>query len=128
LKRFLYGIAQFVIDKPVLQPYNDSEEQTTHTVSSSGYRLICGNATKNNRHLSGVAVAFFAFLAFAFLEVSRTIIVTVHFFMWKVKRIRTTPFLWGMEPTACVFVVYSSPSLTGNSILQDNQGIVNPVS
>ena len=32
--------------------------------------------------------------------------------MWKVKRIHTTPFLvgLGMELTACVFVVYSSPS------------------
>jgi hypothetical protein len=61
-------------------PYG-REEQTTHTVSSSGYRLICGNAAKNNRHLWGVAVAFFAFCGLAFREVFRTMTVTVHFFM-----------------------------------------------
>jgi len=47
--------------------------------------------------------------------------------MWKVKRIHTTPFLvgLGMELTACVFVVYSSPSLTGMLILQYNTDYVN---
>jgi len=36
---------------------------------------------QNNRHFWGVAVAFFAFCDLAFLEVFRTMIVTVHFFM-----------------------------------------------
>ena len=47
--------------------------------------------------------------------------------MWKVKRIHTTPFLvgLGMELTACVFVVYSSPSLTGMLILQYDTDYVN---
>ena len=43
---------------------------------------------KVNRHLSGVAVVFLA--GFAFLEVSLTKIVIVHFFIWKVIRIVTT--------------------------------------
>ena len=43
---------------------------------------------KVNRHFAGVAVVFFA--GFAFLEVSFTIIVIVHFLIWKVIRISTT--------------------------------------
>ena len=43
---------------------------------------------KVNRHFTGVAVDFFA--GFAFWEVSFTIIVIVHFLIWKVIRIKTT--------------------------------------
>jgi len=46
-----------------------------------------------------VAVVFLA--GFAFWEVSFTIIVIVHFLIWKVIRIDTTSY-WRMEITACV--------------------------
>jgi hypothetical protein len=45
---------------------------------------------QNSRHFTGVAAAFLSSCAFAFLEVSRTMIVTVHFLTWKVRRIRIT--------------------------------------
>ena len=81
-----------LLDKAVFCAYNNSEERTTHTVSSSNYRMNMWQSHKVNRHLSGVAVDFFMGFAFAFLEVFRTMIVTVYFPMWKVRRIRITPF------------------------------------
>ena len=47
---------------------------------------------KINRHFAGVAVDFLPLCAFAFLEVFRTITVTVNSPIWKVRRIRITPF------------------------------------
>ena len=71
--------------------YNNSEERTTHTVSSSLWvYFCCGLCRKNSRHFAGVAAAFLSSCAFAFLEVFRTMIVTVHFLTWKVRRIRIT--------------------------------------
>ena len=69
--------------------YNNNEERTTHTVSSSSnWFNVLWQSHKVNRHLAGVAVVFLA--GFAFWEVSFTIIVIVHFLIWKVIRIRTT--------------------------------------
>ena len=76
------------IDKSADAPYNNNEERTTHTVSSSGYQLNMWQGHKVNRHFAGVAVVFLAGLAFG--EVSFTRIVIVHFFIWKVIRISTT--------------------------------------
>ncbi len=68
-----------LLDKAVFCAYNNSEERTTHTVSSSNYRMNMWQSHKVNRHLSGVAVDFF--MGFAFREVSFTRIVIVHFFI-----------------------------------------------
>ncbi len=65
------------IDKSARLPYNNSEERTTHTVSSSSYRVYLWQSHKVNRHFAGVAVDFFT--GFAFREVSFTRIVIVHF-------------------------------------------------
>ena len=75
------------LDKRTAHGYNNSEEQTTHTVSSS---KSCEFVAKprNCRHFCGVAADFLSCCVFAFLEVFRTIIVTVYFPMWKVRRIR----------------------------------------
>ena len=51
-------------------------------------RYYLWQSHKVNRHFAGVAVVFFA--GFAFWEVSFTIIVIVHFLIWKVIRIKTT--------------------------------------
>ena len=60
-------------------------------LAPQGFNLFMRHMPQNSCHLSGVAAAFFAFFAFAFLEVSLTMIVTVHFFfIWKVRRIRIT--------------------------------------
>ncbi len=69
-----------LLDKTVFCAYNNSEERTTHTVSSSTVQMLW-LTPQNNRHFRGVAVAFFARFAFDFPEVSRTMIVTVHFLM-----------------------------------------------
>ena len=76
-----------------------------------------------NRHFVGVAVDFLA--GFAFLEVSITIIVTVHFFIWKVIRISTTslPEGWN-QPPACVLFTLHRP-LTGIFIVQNVTVFVN---
>ena len=67
-----------------------------------------------NRHFWGVAVDFLA--GFAFLEVSITIIVTVHFLIWKVIRISTTSLPEDGTNRLRVYV-YSSPSLLGINIV-----------
>ena len=59
-------------------------------LAPQGINLFMRHMPQNSCHLSGVAAAFFAFFVFAFLEVSLTMIVTVHFFIWKVRRIRIT--------------------------------------
>ena len=78
-----------MIDNGASLAYNNNEERTTHTVSSSSnWFNVLWQSHKVNRHLAGVAVVFLA--GFAFWEVSFTIIVIVHFLIWKVIRIRTT--------------------------------------
>ena len=81
---------------------------------------------QSDRHLSGVAVDFFSLCVFAFfLEVSCTIIVTVHFFTWKVRRIRTTPFRrrWNQPPACLLSALHRT--LSGEFILQNLTGNVN---
>ena len=78
------------VDKPDPGTVITGKSKPRNTVSSSRYGLVAQAA--NQPSLVGVAVVFKPLCAFAFPEVSRTIIVTVHFLIWKVKRIRPTPF------------------------------------
>ena len=66
-----------------------------------GFNKRCGKATKVCCHLVGVAADFLSCCVFAFLEVSRTMIVTVYFPIWKVRRIRITPFREGWTHPPC---------------------------
>jgi len=79
------------LDKTARCVYNNSEEQTTHTVSSSKLSVDVAKP-RIDRHFTGVAVDFLPLRVFAFLEVFRTMTVTVYFPMWKVRRIRITSF------------------------------------
>ena len=73
--------AVLLLDNGGTLDYNNSEEQTTHTVSSSNGKACMWQKPRSCRHFRGVAADFLSCCAFAFLEVSRTMIVTVHFLM-----------------------------------------------
>ena len=71
-----------------------------------------------NRHFAGVAVVFLA--GFAFLEVSFTRIVIVHFLIWKVIRMVTTSLSEDGANRLRVNVQLFIVPLSGIIILQEN--------
>lgn len=79
-----------------------NEERTTHAVALSRFAKVCDLHHRASRHLAEWRLFFLRC-------VSLMTIVTVYFPMWKVIRIRITPFREDVA-TACAFVVRSRPA------------------
>ena len=80
------------LTKLILGPIITVKSKPRTRLAPQRLAFILWQSHKTCRHLCGVAADFLSCCVFAFLEVSRTMIVTVYFPIWKVRRIRITSF------------------------------------